>query len=91
MEWISFDEKEPPAQCALDDPSVSTVGNVLATNNIDARDRMGRMSHVWYLSPHKDSKTGEWSGYTDASREVTGLTHWSPVSPPNASTGRSDT
>lgn len=80
--WISFADQEPPQSAALDDPSVTTPDRVLVTNNINARDRMGRMSHLWLASPHKtdsaDSFTG-WVAYDEADRCIQNLTHWLPV------------
>lgn len=72
--WVSFDNEEPPRSAALDDPTVSTYDLVLVTNNINARDRMGRMSHVWFAMPIK-GRDG-WVAFDDADREIMGLTHW---------------
>lgn len=77
-EWISFADAWPPESAALDDPSVTTTDSVLVTNNIKARDRMGRKSHVWLLSPIK-SRDGEVVGFTDGDRKVHSLTHWMPI------------
>lgn len=74
--WTSFKDKEPPKDAALDDRSIKTTRRVLVTNNIEARDRMGRMSHVWFESPIKDRTTGEWVAFDARLCEIFGLTHW---------------
>ena len=73
--WIPFAERWPHQSPALDDPSVRTTDSVLVTNNLHSRDRMGRMSHVWFLAPIQ-SDNGEVVGFTESDRKVHGLTHW---------------
>ncbi len=73
--WVPFSVQSPPESAALDDPSVTTHDLVLVTNNIKARDRMGRMSHVWLLSPIQSDKGG-WVGFTESNSKVLGLSHW---------------
>ncbi|GKS85825.1 hypothetical protein AVMA1855_16755 [Acidovorax sp. SUPP1855] len=72
--WVSFRDQKPPFAAALDDPKVKTVSRVLVTNNIKARDRMGRMSHVWFSTPIQYGK--EWVALDEAGRQIEFLTHW---------------
>ncbi|WLG49147.1 hypothetical protein [Pseudomonas sp. FP1742] len=77
--WIAFAERWPAQNAALDDQSVKTTPRVLVTNNLDARDRMGRMSHVWYAAPMKSSApdvTGPVIAFDEGERKIHGLTHW---------------
>lgn len=76
--WVPFAERWPKSSPALDDPSVSTIDTVLVTNNLEARDRMGRMSHVWFASPFK-AADGEVVAFTDGERKLRSLTHWLEV------------
>lgn len=78
--WIAFADRWPNESAALDDPSVKTTDTVLVTNNLHSRDRMGRMSHVWLLSPIRAD--GEVVGFTEANWKVHGLTHWQSFTPP---------
>lgn len=73
-EWVAFSERWPPKSAALDDPSVMTTDRVLVTNNIDARDRMGRMSHVWWATPIQSKN--EIVAFTENDWKIYGLTHW---------------
>lgn len=72
--WIAFADQAPPTAAALDDPSVVTTNRVLVTNNLNAKDRMGRMSHVWFAAPIR-GKDG-WCTFDEADRKIIGLTHW---------------
>ena len=77
--WIAFTERWPAENAALDDPSVKTTPAVLVTNNLKARDRMGRMSHVWYAAPIKSStpnETGPVVAFDESDRMIQCLTHW---------------
>lgn len=49
--WHAFADMDPPTSPRLDNPSITGFDQVLVTNNIEARDAMGRMSHVWYAMP----------------------------------------
>ncbi len=73
--WTSLDEKSPPKDPALDDPSVLTERAVLVTNNIHAKDRMGRHSHVWFAAPMK-TEDGQWVAFDESCRKIEALTHW---------------
>lgn len=73
--WISFSEKEPPISAALDNPNIKTTDTVLVTNNTNARNRMGKMSHKWLAIPLKNSD-GSWTAFDDADRCISDLTHW---------------
>jgi hypothetical protein len=75
--WIAFADGWPNESAALDDPSVKTTDRVLVTNSLHSRDRMGRMSHVWLLSPIQAD--GEVVGFTESDRKVHALTHWKAV------------
>lgn len=73
--WKSFSVEKPPEDAALDDPSCKTTRVVLVTNNLNARNRMGQMSHLWLARPIKGSD-GEWCAYTDGDQKIHSLTHW---------------
>lgn len=73
-EWIAFKDRWPPSSKALDDPKVKTVDTVLVTNNVTARDRMGRMSHVWLAMPIKEGQNAV--AFTDGGAKLHDLTHW---------------
>jgi hypothetical protein len=73
--WMSLEKFPPPIDQALDDDSVSARRCVLVTNNVNATNRMGQPSHVWFVSPQRVKK-GEWVGFTDAMQKVEALTHW---------------
>jgi len=73
--WKLLEELPPPIDQALDDVSVSSRRRVLVTNNINATNRMGQPSHVWFVSPQRVKK-GEWVGFTDSMQKVEALTHW---------------
>jgi len=73
--WIPFKDKMPPEDGALDNPDVKAARTVLVTNNLSARDRMGRMSHVWFAMPLK-STDGSIVAYDTDGRKIHGLTHW---------------
>lgn len=77
--WIAFNERWPAENAALDNPSVKTTPRVLVTNNLEARDRMGRMSHIWYAAPMQSSSpdiTGPVIAFDEGDRAIHGLTHW---------------
>ncbi|KQO23464.1 hypothetical protein [Acidovorax sp. Leaf78] len=73
-QWFSFKDKKPPLSAAIDDKKVKTADRVLATNNIGARDRMGRMSHVWFAAPIKSGQ--DWCVFDESDRKIEFLTHW---------------
>lgn len=83
--WIAFADRFPPQDAALDDPSVTTTRKVLVTNNLTARDRMGRMSHVWLAFPvgAVDDHDGV-VAYDDGDRKIRNLTHWLDAIPRDA-------
>lgn len=80
VSWIPFTERMPPPKS----------GFLLVTNNIDARDALGKSSHVWLVSRVHTHENGPeiWNGHTLAEqREITAyaepiwlllrnLTHW---------------
>lgn len=81
--WHAFVDKEPPTRSQIDDSTVTLTSRVLATNNINARDATGEMSHVWLVRPHRTesqserARYGDWVGYGDFSdRPIQCLTHW---------------
>ena len=73
--WVSFEERDPPADSALDEPTLFSPRSVLVTNNIKARNRMNQPSHVWWAMPYKEDD-GTWVAFTDSSRKIEALTHW---------------
>lgn len=72
--WISFADQEPPRDARLDNPTVIAGRKVLVTNNFKARDAMGRMSHVWFVSPIKTADG--WVAFDEADRKIFDLTYW---------------
>jgi hypothetical protein len=83
--WAAFADREPPSTAAKDDPNVRTTDRVLVTNNMRARDRMGRMSHVWFASPIKSEDGSEWVAFDEGDRKIHGLSHWfDPFAAPQA-------
>jgi hypothetical protein len=77
--WIAFADRWPAENAALDNPSVKTTPRVLVTNNLEARDRMGRMSHIWYAAPMRSSSpdiTGPVIAFDEGDRTIHGLTQW---------------
>lgn len=73
--WIAFAECIPEEVAAIDDPNVKVMPRVMVTNNINARDRMGQPSHVWYAMPIL-SQSGEWVAFDEGGRGILSLTHW---------------
>lgn len=89
--WISFSDQMPTPAYDRANPG-PTHGYILVTNNISARNRWGRMSHVWLVSMvHTHDKPNVLGGRTLAEAgEITafaqpwdmairGLTHWRPA------------
>ncbi|MFG6457881.1 hypothetical protein [Roseateles sp. BYS96W] len=72
--WVSFADLEPPRDARLDNPEVVAGRRVLVTNNVKARDAMGRMSHVWFVSPIKTNDG--WVAFDEADRKIFDLTYW---------------
>lgn len=48
--------------------------DVIATNNPDARDRNGRMSHIWITSVYKEGR--RFVGFDSSMRKIEGLVAW---------------
>lgn len=89
--WISFSDQMPAPAYDRANPG-PTHGYILVTNNISARNRWGKMSHVWLVSMvHTRDKNYEFGGRIVAfAGEITafaqpgdtplrGLTHWRPA------------
>lgn len=74
LRWIAFADQQPPSSAALDNPSIQTTDVVLVTNNLAARDRMGRMTNVWLAAPFQGSEG--WEAYNEADLLIIGLSHW---------------
>lgn len=73
---IPFTERWPdPDEDGPDAMPIKTYPRVLVTNDIAARDRSGRMSHIWLLSPIR-AQNGGVIAYTDSGVRLVGLTHW---------------
>ena len=67
--WISVYERQPE----------SFHGLILVTNNIEARNRHGNMSHVWLTSMLHHSGR-EFSAFpVESDHKVIGITHWRPA------------
>lgn len=92
--WIAFSEHRPEPTYDPKNPGRPTHGLILVTNNIEARDRWGHMSHVWLAGMvhyHETAKVwrgeteaeaGEITAYTEPNdRLVRHLTHWRPAVP----------
>ncbi len=74
--WVSFADRLPPVTPDARDPSLQAPVRVFVTNNLAARDAMGRMSHVWFATP-VGQKDGSFIAYDeDSSAPITDLTHW---------------
>lgn len=68
--WVPIAEARPESHRRL-----------LVTNNINARDAFGRMSHVWLVRMiHEPSETDHehegWIAFDDSDRIIESLTHW---------------
>lgn len=62
---------------------------VLVTNNINARDAQGGMSHVWLGSIIKSSEPkiyGKFVTFDEADRKIFDITHYCEIPMPNGST-----
>lgn len=91
---MTSDQSEMPADSAeergqwLPIESAPTGLNVLVTNNLDARDAHGQMSHLWLGMVHKPRRKNDPEGYIafrDLYNKVYNLTHWCwPPMPPQA-------
>lgn len=94
--WIAFADRMPePAYDPKSPEPKPTHGYILVTNNLEAKDRWGKMSHVWLVSMVHTHPGGPhvFNGRTLAEQgEITafahpgdwplrGLTHWRPAVP----------
>lgn len=52
---------------------------VLVTNNLEARDAHGRMSHVWLVDLVQTGSDGERTAFTEDLVRIHRLTHWHPL------------
>lgn len=55
---------------------------VLVTNNINARDAKGRMSHVWIgivIKSSEPDKYGKFTTFTDCDQRILDLTHYCEI------------
>lgn len=61
-------------------------GNFVVTNNINARDNTGKMSHIWYTPFIQESSEpriyGKYICFDDADRKIHGLTHYYAIPAP---------
>jgi hypothetical protein len=94
--WVAFADRRPEPQY---DPKSRepkpTHGMILVTNNLTARDRWGKMPHVWLVGTvhNHDERPYEFAGRVLAEKgeitafaqpcdaELRGLTHWRPAVP----------
>ncbi len=90
--WIAFSDRMPEPAYDRKNPG-PTHGMILVTNAIDARDRWGRMSHVWIVNmvhahpngPHifngrELAVQGEITAFAHpGDMSLRGLTHWRPA------------
>lgn len=72
--WISVDTRLPKQHC----------GYFLITNNLNARDAFGHMSHVWLTSMLHEQDEGGYSAFNGDpfGNVVHNVTHWQPIVPP---------
>lgn len=56
---------------------------VLVTNNLEARDAHGQMSHVWVASLVQEDDGNDYITFTDSAQKIWGLTHYAEL-PTNA-------
>lgn len=86
MGWISFSDQLPDR--------THTHPMILVTNNIEARDSFGHMSHIWLVSMIHTHETqhrfnnyviaeaGEITAFENTSdTRIRNLTHWRPAVP----------
>ena len=91
--WIAFSERMPEPRYNPENPG-PTHGYILVTNNLEARDRWGKMSHVWLVAMvHTHETDNVFNGNVLAvageitalahpgDMRVRGLTHWRPAVP----------
>ena len=66
----------------------SLTGKMLVTNNIDARNASGEMSHLWLVnmihksSPQDKEIYGEYFAFDESDRRIGGITHAQLPTPP---------
>ena len=49
---------------------------VIVTNNINARDANGQMSHIWIVSSVQKTSDNEFIAFTDGDRRISSITHF---------------
>ncbi len=78
LQWIALDRDNLP------NPK---TGPFLVTNNINARNAHGQMSHVWCASGcyRGDQDRHGVTCFDDAYRRITGLTHYAVIGLPSVS------
>lgn len=95
MNWIAFVDHMPEPAYDRKNPDRPTHGKILVTNNLEAVDRWGTMSHLWLVDmvhPHPDSanvfngkvfaEKGEITAFAQPSdMPLRNLTHWRPAVP----------
>lgn len=73
-EWIAFADHMPDS-----DPALKRHGLILVTNNIEARDRYRKKTHVW-LTTMVHSGAGEITCFAEPTDiRIRNLTHWRPA------------
>ena len=91
--WIAFSDRMPEPAHDPKNPGQPTHGYILVTNNLEARNRWGKMSHVWLVSMvhiHEQeivfggmemAAAGEITAFAEphGNRSLRGLTHWRPA------------
>ncbi len=91
--WIAFAERMPEPRYDRKHPDQPTHGMILVTNNLEARNRWDKASHVWltsmvYVHDRAEvvdgltlAEDGEITAYHEpcGGGPVRGLTHWRPA------------
>lgn len=92
--WIAFADRRPEPHYDRNRPG-PTHASILVTNNIEARDQWGHMSHLWLVGmvhyhddgPHEFAgrviaEKGEITAYDQSiDMAIRNLTHWRPAVP----------
>ena len=64
--WVSLAKEQPGGH----------IGKFLVTNNINARDAFGHMSHLWLVSMIHPQQDGSFMAFSECDTKIGNLTHW---------------
>lgn len=76
MKWIPCSEKPEGGR------------KLLVTNNLEARDAYGEMSHLWLVNLLQHDDELGFLAYTDGDTRIENLTHWRYALPPDLPAAR---